>query len=141
MPVGLIQSQLGPDFFLQKGLCIASKIQIRSKRLQLRTFLDHFGTRPDIVSSIWARIKLKDSMPKNAMPHHLLWALLFLKVYATEQVLCGMVSTPAVDECTFRTWAQFFIKEIVKLSKEEVRKFDLLSILLFVSLSYFLQTE
>lgn len=122
MPIGLIQGPFGPEYFLRKGLSIASSARAHSSmKVKRRIFLDYFGTRPEIASSIWARIELKRSLPKNAMPHHLLWALLFMKVYGTERVMCDMVSTPAVDPYTFRNWTNFFIKELAKLANEEVR--------------------
>ncbi len=45
--------------------------------------------------------------PKDARPKHLLWALLFLKVYATESInslICG------ADEKTCRKWSWTFVR-------------------------------
>ena len=48
---------------------------------------------------------------------HLLWALLFLKVYATEVVMCDMCGS---DQKKFQKWTKIYVKEIVRLAPQEV---------------------
>jgi hypothetical protein len=52
-----------------------------------------------------------------AKPHHLLWALLFLKRYGTEAEMAKLVGTDgkAVDEQTFRKWSSLFVSELALL--------------------------
>ena len=48
-----------------------------------------------------------------AKPVHLLWALMLIKIYATEDVLSGIAG---VTEKTYRKWAWKFIKAVSDLS-------------------------
>ena len=53
------------------------------------------------------------SLPKQASPVHLLWSLMFLKVYASEHIN-SMIAE--VDEKTFRKWTWKFIRLLADLS-------------------------
>ena len=81
-------------------------------------FLAHFGTTPGICAYLWKTITLhpKDPSPKY---FHLLWALLFLKLYETESVLAGMVG--GVDEKTLRKWVWFMLEKIDGLKPRIIR--------------------
>lgn len=75
-----------------------------------------FGAPSDIIADIWNRMNaygLKD----GAHPKHLLWALVFLKVYSTEEIHCSIVGWPSAK--TFSKWAWYFIDRI-SLLKEDV---------------------
>ena len=56
----------------------------------------------------------------EAKPCHLLWALLFLKVYAVEDVLAGMCEC---DEETFRKYADRILSMISLLEVDVVHSF------------------
>jgi len=56
---------------------------------------------------------------KGVVPEHLLWALMFMKVYGKESMHCTMAG--AVDEKTFRKWVWIFVLEISYLESEVVR--------------------
>ena len=75
-----------------------------------RKFLALFGVRPPVCAVIWTRLEVK-RMGK-AEPIHLLWALLLLKVYASEEVLTVITK---VDRKTFRKWAWVLIDAISTL--------------------------
>ncbi|GAX10088.1 hypothetical protein FisN_2Lu360 [Fistulifera solaris] len=77
--------------------------------VQTRRFQSHFGVSPIQCSQLWILLKV----PENARFKHLLWALLKLKVYATEEVLSGMAGC---DEKTFRKWSDQFIDALSLLS-------------------------
>jgi len=64
-----------------------------------RRFRAHYGTTPGICAFLWPRLEVFSLSPKPEY-FHLLWALLFLKLYDTEEVLAGMVG--GVDEKTYR---------------------------------------
>jgi hypothetical protein len=49
----------------------------------------------------------------GAKPVHLLWALMLLKLYCAEAVLCTLAG--GVHEQTFRKWAWRFVNEISEL--------------------------
>lgn len=76
----------------------------------LRRYKALFGVSPFLVFKLWLRIKFCP-IP-NAKPHHLLWALLFLRVYATEEV---NVALAACDKKTYRKWCWIFVDLISKL--------------------------
>ena len=128
MRLGLVQGRMGPDFFLNEGLKMASRapdsddhgVKKRSRKTMVRIFIDHFGMEPEIISSVWMRLNLSPSIkiPKNSKPQHLLWAFLFMKVYSTENVLTGIAG--GVDPKSFRKWRNIFIKAVSKLFDQEV---------------------
>jgi membrane protein YqaA with SNARE-associated domain len=69
-----------------------------------------FGCSPEITAEIWYRVAPhggETSLTKGAEPRHLLWALLFMKLYANDTALCAMVG--GVDIKTFRFWTRYFI--------------------------------
>lgn len=63
-----------------------------------RDFRALFGVGPTVCNQLWQRCNFH---PKTKMKH-LLWGLLFLKVYATEPVLCSIADT---TRRTFRKWS------------------------------------
>lgn len=84
-----------------------------------RRFRAFFGASAAVCSDIWGMLRPEETMPKGSKPEHLLWSLVFLKVYASEQVLRSLVGSP--DEKTFRKWSQLFVLAISWL------EFDLVS--------------
>ena len=64
-------------------------------------FKSLFGASSLIIAEIWKRIEETVSFEDpNAERKHLLWALVFLKVYATEEIHCAIVGWPNAE--TFR---------------------------------------
>lgn len=84
----------------------------------IRRFRSFFGTTPVVCSKIWAMLSPFSSMPPGVHPKHLLWALSFLKVYASESVLVSMFGSPS--EKTFRKWVKEFVVGISYLETEVV---------------------
>ncbi len=82
---------------------------------QARRFRSLFGVAPAVCAATWNRLELK--LPENAKPYHLLWAVLFLKAYASEAVHCAVTQ---IDEKTFREWVWIFVTFISEL--QVVRK-------------------
>jgi hypothetical protein len=76
-----------------------------------RIFKASFGISPYICAGIWNAFVDTQSLPQGAEPKHMLWALLFLKVYASENVLCTIC---ACDEKTFRKWVWMMLDEMAK---------------------------
>ena len=83
------------------------------RRMSRRKFKAYFGADPEICADIWQMINPPEEVSRYARPMHLLWGLLLMKVYATEEVLSGIAG---VTEKTFRKWAWKFIKEVADLS-------------------------
>lgn len=74
-----------------------------SAAVENRRFQPLFGVSPALRAVAWNL--MGSSLPRGPSPRHLLWALLFLKVYATEHV-SAIIS--GVDEKTFRKWSWEF---------------------------------
>ena len=87
---------------------------------RFRTF---FGVSPKVVENIWNRLdpfRTIEPIHSGVKPMHLLWALLFMKVYAEESIHAGLVG--GVDEKTFRKWVWVFVQEISYLEDEVVSR-------------------
>lgn len=78
---------------------------------QARNFRAIFGVSPKACSIIWNFIKY--SVPCSCLPHYLLWALIFMKGYHTEQFNAALVRT---DPKTFRKWVWIILKAISNLN-------------------------
>lgn len=88
------------------------------KSTHIRTFKEHFGVSPWVVCCVWNRLALHSCLPPKAAPIHLLWTLLFLKVYSTERVLAN---TCGCDPETFRDWVKSMLHGLVWLEDFVVR--------------------
>lgn len=75
------------------------------------TFSRPFWGNPRVCSLLWN--ELLGVRPEGSRPIHLLWTLLFLKVYATEHV--NKLVTSA-DEKTYRKWTWMFLNLIADLN-------------------------
>ena len=87
--------------FEELGSQIMSRTKKGSKRTFERRFCCFFGGRPDVVVAIWTLLDPFTTIePRHGgvQPVHLLWALLFMKIYAKEAIHCGLVG--GVDEKT-----------------------------------------
>lgn len=92
----------------------ASKMLKRASELSAavagRRFRALIGVSPAVCATVWSM--LRASLPPKASPAHLLWALLFLKVYATEHTSSIIAGA---DEKTFRKWSWAFAQLISNL--------------------------
>lgn len=87
-----------------------------------RRFRALFGVSPLVCQKIWEL--LESSRLPASNPVHLLWALMFLKVYASEHVHACLAG---VDEKTLRKWQWKYVRLISSLA--QVRDAYLLGIL------------
>ena len=85
-----------------------------SDKTLLRRFLSFFGAEPLHVSIIWLLLEQSGWLRfgEKVQECHLLWALMFLKVYSTETVHARMV---VCDEKTFRAKVWFLLEGIATL--------------------------
>ena len=88
------------------------------KETDQRRFRASFGASPEVCVELWQMTYA--SLPVLLTFEHLLWAFLFLKIYASESVLAGIVG---VDEKTYRLHVWTVIKSISDL-KGNVVSFD-----------------
>ena len=83
-------------------------------------FRAKFGTSPVICAALWHKLEPETTMLKGSRPMHLLWALMLMKIYATEAVLSVMAG--GVDESTFRKWSWEFVEALSYLESSVVRE-------------------
>lgn len=91
------------------------KAQNKSEISFLRRWKEHFGIRPRLIAHIWDTLLDKTMLLEiGASKKHLLWALMFLRLYLTEKVNCSLAG--CLDEGTFRGWCWRFIDELAALA-------------------------
>lgn len=73
----------------------------------LGTFKSHFGTTPGVCAFVWNAIAQHSA---GAEFYHLLWALMFIKIYASEAVLKGKAGVQ--DEKTLTKWTWIVLRAI-----------------------------
>jgi hypothetical protein len=78
-----------------------------------------FGIGPDVCGHIWDHVSRYGWKPPNVRPKHLLWTLLFLKVYGTETALSALAKT---SRKTFRKWVWLLLPMIAGMEPYVVRK-------------------
>lgn len=78
-----------------------------------------FGAPCVVIEDLWHRMQPLDDPAGQRI--HLLWALVFLKVYSTEDVHCRLVGIK--DPKTFRKWSWYMLSKIAGL-KGSVIDFD-----------------
>lgn len=96
--------------FIRISQPILRRNATQSKKRTDRHFKSLFGISPVVCSDLWKQLNL--TINNAAKPEHLLWGLLFLKVYDTEQ---GNRSITGVSEKTFRKCCWIIIKGIASL--------------------------
>jgi hypothetical protein len=79
----------------------------------------HFNTEPEVCLQIWMMIQDNpvDGLDYNFRPEHVLWALLFLKLYDSYTVLSGMCGC---HEDTYSDWMWRVLQVIMYLEDEVV---------------------
>jgi hypothetical protein len=113
-------SKVSAADFEQAALGILNRRRVRAGVTWLRRFVGMFGLEPIHCAIVWNELVLSGwtGRTRCAKPVHLLWALHFLRVYPTEEVLVARVG---VDEKTARKWVWFYIHGIARLTLKIVR--------------------
>jgi len=123
LTITIMFEEVAPAFFQAIGNRIIrrgkARPEFKAEKIAARKFASFFGTTPFICSMLWAYLEPCQNFPRNVQPVHLLWALMFLKVYATEPVHCSLAG--GVDEKTFRKWSWMFVHGIADLEAGVVR--------------------
>ena len=93
----------------------------QSLRTRERRFIAWFGCEPALVVIVWSLLNASGWLahlgPRSYKPVHLLWALMFLNRYDTEEV---HTSNADCDEKTFRNWVWFYVEGIAELEQHVV---------------------
>ena len=93
----------------------------RQSNEDYRRFRSFFGVDPIHCTMVWTILdgyNFNGSRPNGMKPVHLLWALLFLKSYACDDILCALAG--GVDKKTFRKWCWFFIRAVSSIEDDFV---------------------
>lgn len=113
------------DDFKTIAAAIMGQSTLGSEKTFDRRFLEFFGISVAMCVVVWKMLDINPEVydeDKGAEPKHLLWALLFLKLYNKEGPNCKMVGPNgiAVDPKTFRHWCWLFIEKVAILHTEVV---------------------
>eukprot|EP00733_Pompholyxophrys_punicea_P002305 Pompholyxophrys_punicea_v1_NODE_1692_length_590_cov_1.358879.p1 type:complete len:127 gc:universal NODE_1692_length_590_cov_1.358879:147-527(+) len=86
-----------------------------------RRFMSYFGVSLAMAVVIWKTLDEGGFLQKfrRPQPKHLLWALMFLKVYAKETVHARMADC---HENTLRAWVWKFVEAISELDVVSIRE-------------------
>ena len=106
-----------PSIFFNKGLEIAGSRTQTLCDTNMKYFRSHFGVSPGVACIIWDMIFVQ--LPNGFHFFHVLWGLMFMKVYATTPVLAGKVG---VDEKIFREKSMKVVKAVASLKCRVVSK-------------------
>lgn len=113
--------KLTAEDFEQLGAKLVRKPVAAALTSRRRNFVAFFHARPREVAITWNLLCLEghldDLGPNSVNPEHLLWALMFMKVYSNETVLS---SVAGCSEKTFRKWVWFYMEAIAKLDAKVV---------------------
>jgi len=89
-----------------------------SSKSKSRRFKAFFGAEPEIVAELWRELHESQWLffagVRGPKPAHLLWGLMFLRRYGTEETMAVLAG---VSEKTFRKWAWFYATGIANLDK------------------------
>ena len=90
-----------------------------AKAVEDRLFKEYFGVSADVILIVWELLRKHDLITKKGEINHLLWTLVFLKVYPKQGPVCSLVggTKGAVDPKTFRKWVWKFILNIELLDE------------------------
>ena len=78
-----------------------------------------FGVMPNVISILFKMLSTRHNGPK-LIPKHLLWTLLWLKVYPTDRVLESMLKS---DRGSIKSWILHTVTAIASLKKQVVSVF------------------
>ena len=97
-------------------------VKKRSKTTRIEEFRSTFGTDANICSIIWSKIDPINKVSAASRPIHLLWGLLFIKQYNSENV--NKIIARVSDRTTFRDWSWKFVVEMARLHGSVVSIFS-----------------
>jgi hypothetical protein len=93
------------------------------RALNLRRFKAHFGSNPIVYAQIWEDLQTtmipKARIDGKVCVESFLMAILFLKIYPTEEVLSGFFK---ICERSVRKWVWYYVSKIQALKRAKVRR-------------------
>ena len=103
------QRSLEDEITLRASAILRRAASREATTTNMRRFTSMLGASPKVVALLWM---IAGETTNASKLEHLLWALMFLKVYASEAVHAALAG---VDEKTFRKWSWFWVKVISEL--------------------------
>jgi len=109
--------QAGPWLLEPKAFELAG-CSILSKKYKRRDFrFDHrfagaFGMDPNRCATIWNMLETCGMKKKGRHPKHLMWMLMWLRVYATEEILHAL---SGCHENTVRKWVWIYVEAVASM--------------------------
>ena len=88
--------------YARRMMNMPSKDTVESTESEKRMFRATLGVSFHTVSELWNRLDPISKISNRSKPEHLLWTLVFLKVYKTEPVHLRITGCRSRD--TFRQW-------------------------------------
>ena len=119
-PQGKKQCMGPPDleYILKAGREIMCQSLSSATMTEDCQFHEVFGCRPLVALALWS-LMFAESMVRNASIVHMLWALVFLKVYSKETTMSSMAG--GIDEKTYQKWVWQLVSLIADLEPVVVR--------------------
>jgi hypothetical protein len=90
----------------------------RTTMTEDRSFREYFGCGAQTALALWALILCSGAIPDGGSLQHMLWTLLFMKVYAKSEIMSRL--TGGADKTTIRKWVWQFIVAIASLESQVV---------------------
>jgi hypothetical protein len=85
-----------------------------SQAVEHNKFRSFFGCSSEVATDLWNRIE--NGLRQRSLPKHLLWTLIFLKTYATEEIHIRLVGW--VDPKSYRDWVWYMLMKIVEIKED-----------------------
>jgi hypothetical protein len=92
----------------------------RTAQTEDRDFRELFGCGVLVALSLWGLLLTTDLLPDDGTLEHLLWTLMFMKIYAKQKTLCALCG--GTDPQTLKKWVELFVEAISSLEPTLVRK-------------------
>ena len=86
-----------------------------------RRFREFFGCSAVVALSVWRRLELGSLVPDDGTIKHLMWTLLFMKVYPKKEVMCILIQVN--DPKTYRKRIWSFMEAIADLAGQVVSNY------------------
>jgi hypothetical protein len=90
----------------------------RAFQTEDRDFREFFGCGVEVFITLWNLLDLHDLTPEDGTIMHLLWTLMFVKLYPKQKELCTLAGSVAKE--TVMVWIWRFIDAIMLLESQVV---------------------
>ena len=88
-----------------------------SPHLRDHSFRSLFGVSSQVCAVLWYYLYRYGTVhsKRGSSPRHLLWTLMFLKIYGNEETLASLAG--GVDCKTYRKWIKIVVEDISRLKQ------------------------